>query len=255
MAAIFKTVLESSTTSSNQPYAPALKNYTEELPNLASSFEPVYGQQVVRLRAVCIHANITIRAMREEGNTTWNVSKNYFPYRVWRNWQASIDPTTFSRTSAYDSGYGRGVSNVFVLDTAGFTPKNTESDKDVPGLQEQITRVTSAERMVLEFVFGWRRDAAGGSLPPYGGIYFVVCVDVTPTHYRVGVAKAIPISRSRFTAYMLGQEHPAGPIPLNRIWYSPEYLDANLGWSSRHQEPVDWADLNNLLPLASGSAP
>lgn len=91
----FHTVLQSSNNSSNKPAAPVLRDFSEELPTLATRFEPLVDQtRVNRLREVCIHANVTITAMRGDAGAPRNVTRNYFSYRLWRVWDASIDPTT-----------------------------------------------------------------------------------------------------------------------------------------------------------------
>ena len=178
------------------PAHSSLAGQFSQVPSVTLRYEAVDGDlisQTARFKeaaskskTLAIHAGMLVvhgnnRIILQKGGV--DVSKKYRTYRVWRVWSASLDPKTGETTAPYTTG----GSTAFTIDTAD----SGSSWVDVPG--QQVLGERKPERILMEFLVGVEDH------PEFGGLLFIVVLDITPTRYRVRMYKEVQFTSQGWT--------------------------------------------------------
>jgi len=161
-------------TATELSYAVLLENQSGNIGGWVKNIKPIdkdtlgsYGSSYV------VHGNNRIQ-VTENGIDVSAVSRIF---RVWRVWSAPLDPRTRERTGDYRTG----EHNSFVNDGSG-----GHTWVDIPGHQVAIASgERKPERVLSEFLVGVQGK------PSFGGLQFIVVVDVTGAEYKVRMYRAI----------------------------------------------------------------
>jgi len=155
-------------------YEILLENQSRHIGGWAKNIQPIDKDTLGRYgTSFAVHGNNRIR-VTENGIDVTAVSRIF---RVWRVWSAPLDPGSRDRTAEYRTG----AHNSFVNDGSG---GNTWMD--IPGQQVPIAASERApERFLTEFLVGVQDK------PGFGGLQFIVVIDVTGVDYRVRMYKAL----------------------------------------------------------------
>lgn len=152
-----------------------------------NSVTPTLARRVSRPGSydVFLHANSRCRAMENHQD----VSSRYKLLRLRRYWTGNL---TGSPPSPIASNY--------ILETAKSGPLGFGADYngqtwiDVPG-EILFSPSKESRRCLQEFIVGVGDPAKERSpFPEFGGLYFVTAVDMTPTHYKIWMSLAKPMT-------------------------------------------------------------
>jgi hypothetical protein len=169
------------------PQAPLTKNKPGQFPEwlhhdetIAVRFKEGPGDSAI-ISQLVVHANYRIKVKAG----TRDLSVRHRPLRYLQIWRADLNVSDWSnwkRSSGYTTG---ATTNAFVVDTMDAEPGLWI---DVPGHRVTAqSQQSQPKRWLYEFIVT-PQDR------PVHGLYFIVIYDLTSTHYRVRISKALTIT-------------------------------------------------------------
>ncbi|MCD1295026.1 hypothetical protein CUJ83_08455 [Methanocella sp. CWC-04] len=125
---------------------------------------------------LAVHGNNRIKVLKKGKD----VSSKYRVFRLWRVWDAKIDPATMERTGNYSmssGGYYTHGPREYMQDTNVIDSRGKNIWTDCPGIM--TLSAPFHERNLLEFLVGVNDH------PEWGGLYLITIIDITADRYRV----------------------------------------------------------------------
>jgi hypothetical protein len=192
------------------------------------------ANKVVRMKLHCDNLVVVKRDAADIG-------RYYAVRRKIREWTVPLDPNDREQTlGAYDV-----APQELRMDSEDKPPGNWY---DSPGPVTTF-RFTGRLRTLTEWVIAVERPNERVLVPDAPGLYYMVVLDETPTHYRYRMSPGTTLTIAQVEE-IFGETHGFGPLPPGSPWKTEaDYSDTQ--WAARHAAWQDYTASNNDLPLSA----